>query len=171
MHKHVLYAVFAASIFIAPVAVPSALADEISGSVCVTDGSHLSVGGVRKSRYCQGGTKVRLLGIDAPDVKQLCTHSNGRAFRCGLFSAGFLLKQFKGKTTTCVGEKTDNDGQLIAVCKVGNVDINALMVREGWAVATPDSNKYIPDQSAAKAFHKGMWEMTFEMPWVWRTSH
>lgn len=148
-----------------------AWADEISGPVCVTDGDRLSVNATRKSGACQGGTKVRLFGIDAPEIKQLCTHANGRDFRCGLYAASFLLNQLKDKNAICVGEETDAQGQLIAVCKVGAIDVNALMVREGWALASPEANAYIPAQAAAKAFHKGIWQMQFEMPWVWRQTH
>ncbi len=39
---------------------------DVSGPACVTDGDTLVVNGKRQRTRCVGGTRVRLLGIDAP---------------------------------------------------------------------------------------------------------
>ena len=38
---------------------------------------------------------------------------------------------------TCKGDKRDRYGRIIAVCFVVSNDLNAMMVREGWALALP----------------------------------
>ena len=45
---------------------------DVSGPVCVTDGDTLVVNGKRRHTGCVGGTRVRLFGIDAPELKQKC---------------------------------------------------------------------------------------------------
>ncbi len=64
---------------------------DVSGPACVTDGDTLVVNGKRQRTRCVGGTRIRLFGIDAPELKQRCRHANGRDFLCGSAAAAFLL--------------------------------------------------------------------------------
>ena len=43
---------------------------DVSGLVCVTDGDTLVVNGKRQRTRCVGGTRVRLFGIDAPELME-----------------------------------------------------------------------------------------------------
>ncbi len=52
---------------------------DVSGPACVTDGDTLVVNGKRQRTRCVGGTRVRLFGIDAPELKQRCKHPSGGA--------------------------------------------------------------------------------------------
>ncbi|MAE44351.1 MAG: hypothetical protein CMF63_05110 [Magnetovibrio sp.] len=52
---------------------------------------------------------------------------------------------------------------------VNGKGLNALMVREGWALAERRfSEKYITDETAAEQANKGLWGMEFMPPWEWR---
>ena len=43
------------------------------------------------------------------------------------------------------------------------------MVGEGWALAYRDySEKYVPQENAAREAGKGIWAMRFVPPWEWR---
>ncbi|MBT3765926.1 MAG: thermonuclease family protein [Rhodospirillaceae bacterium] len=65
----------------------------------------------------------------------------------------------------------DRYGRIVAVCLVGNIDLNGHMVREGWAVAYRRfNNVYVGDENAAKQSRKGMWRGEFVVPWKWRTT-
>ena len=65
----------------------------------------------------------------------------------------------------------DRYGRLIAVCYVHGKDLNAMMVREGWALAYRDySDKYVPQEKVARAASKAIWAMQFVPPWEWRRS-
>ncbi len=133
-----------------------ALAD-VAGPTCVTDGDTLVVNGKRQRNRCVGGTRVRLFGIDAPELKQTCRHPNGRDFLCGRAAASFLLEHVRGGTVECRGNSVDRYGRLIAVCFVGGKDLNAMMVAEGWALAYRDySEKYVPQEHAAREGSKGI---------------
>ena len=142
---------------------------DVAGPACVTDGDSISINGKRRSRGCQGGVKVRLVGIDAPELKQLCKRSNGEGFQCGLAAASFLLKQVKGKTVECRGTEKDRYKRLLAECFVDGNSLNALMVSEGWALAyRMYSEKYVAQEDEAGQNNKGIWGMGFIPPWEWR---
>ena len=152
-------------------AATQSLADA-TGVVCVTDGNTISVNGKRHGRRCHGGTPVRLLGIDAPELKQVCKHSNGRDFQCGRFAASFLLDLVKGKQVFCKGDSRDKSRRWLAICYINGNDLNALMVGEGWALADRRfSEKYIALEAAAERGDKGLWSMEFTPPWEWRKTH
>lgn len=157
------------ALVLALVLLPFPVLADVSGPVCVTDGATISVNGERKGQRCVGGSKVRLDGIDAPELKQTCRHPNGRDFLCGRYAASFLLDHVQKKVVVCKGDAYDKDGRLLGTCFVGGRNLNALMVREGWALAYRRySKKYIPEEEAAKAGRKGMWMMKFMPPWEWR---
>ena len=156
-----------AAALVAMLAVPAHA--DVSGPVCVTDGDTLVVNGKRQRTRCVGGTRVRLFGIDAPELKQRCKAPGGRDFLCGRAAASFLLEHVRGRAVECKGNSEDRYGRLIAVCFVGGKELNAMMVGEGWALAYRDySNKYVPQENAAREASKGIWAMRFVPPWEWR---
>ncbi len=149
---------------------PSHAAD-LKGKVCITNGDTLKVNSIRRGRHCVGGTKVRLLGIDAPELKQQCRHSSGRNFLCGRKSASYLFELTRGKVVICEGDTRDRYQQVLGTCFVGKMNLNQRMVQQGWAVAYRDySKEYIIDEERAKAARRGIWDMKFKMPWEWRRS-
>ncbi len=142
---------------------------DVSGPACVTDGDTLVVNGKRERNRCVGGTRVRLFGIDTPELKQKCKAPGGRDFLCGRAAAAFLLEHVRGRTVECRGNSQDKYGRLVAICFVGGKDLNALMVAEGWALAYRNfSEKYVPQENVARGASKGIWAMKFVPPWEWR---
>ncbi len=78
-------------------------------------------------------------------------------------------KLIAGQPLTCRGKPRDRYGQLIAVCYVGNIDINEQMVLQGWAMAYQRySTDYAQAEQAAMAVGAGMWQCRFLSPWQWR---
>jgi endonuclease YncB( thermonuclease family) len=148
--------------------IPSYGAD-LKGKVCITDGDTLRVNSFRKGRHCVGGTKVRLLGIDAPELKQTCMHSNGREFLCGRKSASYLFELTANKIIICKGDTTDRYKRVLGTCFADSVNLNRRMVQQGWAVAyRAYSKKYIQAEENARKANRGIWMMKFDMPWIWR---
>ena len=113
-------------------------AADLKGKVCITSGDTLKVNSVRRGRHCAGGTKVRLLGIDAPELKQQCRHSSGRNFLCGRKAASYLFELTKGKVVICEGDTRDRYEHVLGTCFVGKMNLNRRMVQQGWAVAYRD---------------------------------
>jgi len=135
-----------------------ARADDITGPAKVVDGDTLRIDGIR----------VRLHGIDAPESRQVCG-SSGENWACGHMATLRLQDMTDGQSVTCKGSKQDRYGRKIAVCYVGDLDLNARMVRSGWALAYRRYAKdYIDEEEQAQAESVGMWRGPFDKPWSWR---
>ena len=102
-----------------------ALADPIVGQASVIDGDTLSV----------RGTRIRLHGIDAPESAQLCKDAAGIDYRCGQAAALALADQISKRLVTCEPRDTDRYGRVVSVCRADDEDLNAWMVRQGYAIA------------------------------------
>ena len=124
----------------------------------VTDGDTIKTGKVR----------IRLHGIDAPEIKQTCV-LNQTTWKCGVQSRAALIEFIGYKEVSCETEEKDRYGRFIAICTAGSVNLNAMMVRKGWALAYRKySKKYVDEELFAKTGKLGLWEGTFVRPWEWR---
>lgn len=143
---------------------PVAAADDdvqgpIEGVATITDGDGLEIGGER----------IRLYGIDAPEVGQYCSRKDGTRWHCGQYSTVALDRLVTGKKVRCEVRTLDSYARWVAVCKAGDVDLGRYQVNEGWAVAYRRYSKdYVGDEDAARKADRGIWAGKFEMPWDWR---
>lgn len=97
--------------------------DVLAGQVRPTDGDSLRMGDKR----------IRLFGIDAPESAQRC-ELNGEEWACGRASRKALERMTKGKIIVCKVMDMDRD-RYVSICEADGIEINAQMVRRGWAVA------------------------------------
>lgn len=133
-------------------------AADVSGVAKVIDGDTIDVAGER----------VRLHGIDAPESRQSCWIS-GVAWPCGKDARAVLMNAIGGQPVRCVGSKHDRYGRWIAVCYAGDQNLNAELVRGGWAMAYRRYAKdYVGEESEARAAARGIWRGQFVEPWEWR---
>ena len=126
-----------------------------SGSVSVHDGDTLTL----------NGEKIRLLYIDAPELRQNC-RLDRRQYPCGERSRDALIALVGRKEVTCDAAKRDRYRRLLGDCRAGGVDLNRAMIRDGWAVAYDKTLK--ADEAEAKRRGAGIWAGTFENPREWR---
>lgn len=137
--------------------------DGLSGRARIVDGDTLRLGDDRTA------ARIRLFGIDAPEHDQTCRDSTGRNWSCGLAAAQALRNHIGTATVHCMRRDTDRYGRTVAVCYVGDADLNEWMVREGWAVAYRQySSDYLPAEADAHTRHAGIWAGQFELPSEWR---
>lgn len=137
----------------------SSFSGELSGPAQVVDGDTIRLMGER----------IRLNGIDAPEMGQSCFNDQTESYACGSEASAYLKALVGSQTLRCEGEERDRYGRLIATCYLKNRDLNAEMVRAGWAVAYRRfSTKYTADETAAKTAGLGLWQGSFRMPWTWR---
>src|SRR5512144_124467 len=147
-----------AFLLVALASVPS-FAD-VAGEATVVDGDTIVVAGKR----------VRLQGIDAPELHQTCT-AYGQQWACGRTSAEWLRKSLDGRQVECVGHARDRYGRLLAVCYLGGENLNERIVREGWALDFRRySTDYVRAESEAKPAGAGIWRGEFTPPWEWRAA-
>jgi endonuclease YncB( thermonuclease family) len=135
-----------------------ALADDITGKVRIIDGDTLEVGGKR----------IRLHGIDAPEAKQTCS-ADGKMWHCGEEATFALAYETAEHWVTCKEKDRDRYRRIVAVCYMGPHDLNALMVRNGWALAYRQySTDYVDEEVEAQKAGAGIWRGKFIPPWEWR---
>src|SRR6266404_3965095 len=155
MHRFLVGLSSLVMLSIAPAAFAAA---DIIGQASVIDGDTIEIHGQR----------IRLFGIDAPEHDQLCEAAGGQ-YRCGQQAALALSDQIGSKSVDCVRRDVDQYGRVVAVCSAGGEDLNAWMVRQGWALAYRHySTAYVGDEDAAHLAGAGIWRGTFEAPWDWR---
>lgn len=116
-----------------------------------------------------GEKRMRLQGIDAPELSQSCTR-NGQQWACGRASRTALRKLISagGRDVKCSTQGRDQYDRLLVVCRAGETEINAAMVRQGWAV---DYGGYGREEAAAQRDAVGIWQGTFEPPVEWRRAN
>jgi endonuclease YncB( thermonuclease family) len=131
----------------------------VTGRASVVDGDGLEI----------NGTKIRLFGIDAPEIDQYCQRSDGTRWRCGHYASVELDRLVAGHEVSCSVRAVDQYERSVAVCRVGEIDLAALQVRNGWAVAYRKFSKdYVNEEDAAHRTKRGLWAGNFDMPWAWR---
>ena len=104
--------------------------------------------------------KVRLFGIDAPELKQ----------PYGKMSKKFLEILIAGEVVEVEENGKDRYKRTIGTIYLGDTDINAQMVASGYAWAYRKfSKKYTAQESRAKSQRLGLWRDKESIPpWEWR---
>ena len=132
--------------------------DDLVGRADVIDGDSLEV----------GGAKIRLYGVDAPELDQSCLDRRNAAYACGRLAKRHLEKVATG-TVTCESVEKDRYGRDVSICYAGETDLGAAMVRAGWARAYLSySLRYASEEKAAKDARRGLWDGNFDDPWAFR---
>lgn len=135
-----------------------AMAD-VTGKPRIIDGDTVEIAGER----------IRLNGIDTPEPNQSCLDETGKRWRCGR-EATLALRTIVGdQAITCKGDERGKYKRLIAICFIGAKDLNAEMVKQGWALAYRKySTNYVAEETDAKTKKLGLWRGKFVAPWDWR---
>jgi endonuclease YncB( thermonuclease family) len=117
-----------------------------------------------------GNSRIRLGGIDAPSVDQLCLNTDGERWTCGVAARDELIKHVDNKSWTChPRQNVDRRGRIVARCEVDGEDIQKWMVQNGWALSFARvSHDYDAEEAAAREAKAGMWQGAFIAPWDWR---
>jgi endonuclease YncB( thermonuclease family) len=113
----------------------------------------------------EGGRRLRIEGIDAPELGQMCERPSG-SYDCGMVAAAGLVLLMKGGAVECSGQgDEDRYGRALVTCRRGDVDLGRQMVIVGLAVADGD---YHMAELQARNAGQGIWAGSFERPDDWR---
>lgn len=125
----------------------------------VVDGDTLAVGGER----------LRLNGIDAPEMAQQCER-DGAAYRCGEQARAAMARILGSGALTCVAIGVDRyDRRVVRCLNQDGQDIAAALVVAGWALAYRQyAMDYVPQEDEARTRGRGIWAGRFDPPWDWR---
>ena len=124
----------------------------IEGIPRIIDGDSLEI----------NNNKIRLFGIDAPEIKQICKKpylvisflvslSFQKKYECGLLATNQLKKLIDNKTVKCISENKDRYNRYLSICYLKNKDINSWLVKNGYAIAYRRySKKYVLEEQHAE---------------------
>jgi len=149
----ILITVLIASIAVLPE--PAFANGDVSGRVRVIDGDTFDVGKIR----------VRLFGIDAPELDQNCTTAQGATWACGRWSAQEVKARFQGTWAECEKITIDRYQRVVARCRIKGQDVGQALVSDGVALAYRKySMDYDLDEKGAVVNARGLHAGTFESP-------
>jgi len=143
---------------------------EIYGTPKIIDGDTVHI----------NNKKIRLEGIDAPEIKQQCKKhflkisaligfQFNKSYSCGVTSKKKLIDKIDDSKIRCISSSKDRYKRYLATCYKEKINLNKWMVRNGYAVAYKRYSKdYVRDEAYAKENKLGVWEGSFMMPEKWR---
>lgn len=140
------------------------IGDQVEGVATIQDGDGLVLVG-----YDDVENEIRLYGIDAPELFQLCWRADGTAFGCGKVASAFLEQWVAGYWVRCVVKDLDRHDRPVAQCTHEGLDIGEQIVGQGYARAyTKYSRLYADTEKAARREARGFWSGSWDAPWNYR---
>lgn len=134
---------------------PNSTTERIIGPAGVVDGDSLEV----------QGKKIRLIGVDAPELHQDCGRTTG-PYPCGEEARRHLIKLIGSSPLVCESRRLDKYGRSLAQCSARGLDLNRQLVLDGWAVSY--GRAYEAEEAQARGQYVGLWSGGFERPTDWR---
>ena len=137
------------------------IVESFAGQASVVDGDTIDIGGQR----------IRLEGIDAPEVAHVCQRADGRDWPCGRVALKALKVLIGNNEVVCDSDGKDKYGRVLAICFADGRDLNASMVTAGLAWAfVRYSQTYAGEEAKARQALVGVWEGIAQAPWDFRQS-
>ncbi|MEO6394779.1 MAG: thermonuclease family protein [Devosia sp.] len=131
------------------------LPEALTGAARASDGDSLRLGSER----------VRLLGIDAPELDQTCSKAGGAQWPCGEAARTALSGLLKQGAISCAPDGRDRYGRILAHCTADGRDLGRAIVEAGLATADLE---YKAVEVEARLAGRGIWQGTFDSPRDWR---
>ncbi len=144
--------------------------------VWVVEGSNQHTEIIDGDTLWLGNLQLRLYGIDAPEPGQECSIEGKPKSYCHMSATEALRSLASSPNFRCdvkVKGKADRPwvrhNRYVANCYVGTLDVNAEIVRQGWAYADDLwGTKYDVEQREAQARNAGMHASEHIKPSDWR---
>ena len=132
---------------------PARAGEVLRGPAQVIDGETLRV----------GAHQISLFGIAAPEADATCSDAQDQPYPCGRAAALALAARIGNAPIACEPHGDGADGTGSALCRVGDADLGAWMVAQGFAV--PDRAATLDYTKAAErawARRQGLWSGVFQ---------
>jgi endonuclease YncB( thermonuclease family) len=149
--------------------IESTVAILAKGSHVAGKASDIHDGDTLKLSHAGQDIALRIWGIDAPEIKQMCT-KNGKSTACGQFAREGLTKIINGAAMNCEMVLPSYNRWVATCITDSGINIGAEMVRQGYATAdmkySKGAYKDLEDQARSKKL--GIWSMQMDDPTRWR---
>ena len=148
---------------IAMAAAPASAIEQVSArgsQIEVIDGDSVQI----------GGRVIDLLGVDAPEIGQLCAQGD-RPWTCGMSAAQALRKILRMQSSPVVCSIVDRTAtNSRGICSVGEEDLALALVRNGSVTVDPRvaAPTYLAAERTARQAGLGVWGSAFVAPAAWR---
>lgn len=111
------------------------------------------------------GQRVRLWGIDAPEIDQACENRS-----VGVMAAYALVRIADGRMTTCEVKMRPSHNRPVAMCTQNGVDLGGAIVDAGWGWDSEQFShgQYAERETRARSRSFGLWTTQCEAPWAYR---
>lgn len=104
-----------------------------------------------------GDKQFRLWGVNATTDFELC-EANPHDWPCGTTSRQALVLYTQGELIACYERGKNSDGELLAQCFRGDIDLNGLVVGSGLGYALrSETTNYHLKEGMAKSRRAGVW--------------
>lgn len=110
-----------------------------------------------------GNLVVELFGIRAPKPGMIC-RAGSVEFQCGAAAAQAVDRIIENYAIKCQQVSDVQLFPMLTECRIGQNDLNRLILRAGWAMVDmvscethPSCETYLRDQTFAKENRKGIW--------------
>jgi endonuclease YncB( thermonuclease family) len=114
------------------------------------------------------GVAVKLAGIEAPESEQRCGSGSSR-WRCSAVAETVLSRLVNGRRVSCSLSGGDDAGRALAQCSVGQKDVGAELVRQGYVFADGGFlARYGSQEREAREAKAGLWSGDAERPAAYR---
>jgi len=134
---------------------------QLNGVATVIDGDTIEIAGER----------VRLEGIDAPEIDQTCKNNSKVPWPAGKVAAKYLQRLLRSGIVSCRASGRDSYGRMLGRCSVNGRDVNAEMIREGMAWAFRKYSKaYLDEEHLARRAGDGLWAHPCQPAWDYRAN-
>ena len=132
------------------------------GAFRIVEGDFLALGNLR----------IRLIGIDAPEIAQQCNAAEGGYWECAAEAEDRVRDMLRNaERVECFSNERDSYGHYLASCKADGQDVGAHLVAEGLAWPDADQGYYHLEAMQAQAAHRGIWQAETPSPDEWRKDH
>jgi endonuclease YncB( thermonuclease family) len=118
------------------------------------------------------GKRVRLEGIDAPEIKQSCTLEDGQRWPAGKIAAATLERWVRDRDIICRTVGFDGYGRTLGRCMANGINLNGAMTGEGlvW-IFRKYSKGYVTHERRARRNGRGIWGGRCGTAWDYRANH
>jgi endonuclease YncB( thermonuclease family) len=114
------------------------------------------------------GVTVKLTGIEAPESEQRCGSGTNR-WRCSAVAETVLSRLVNGRRVSCSLSGSDDAGRPLGQCSVGQKDVGAELVRQGYVFADGSFlARYGSQEREAREAKAGLWSGDAERPAAYR---
>jgi endonuclease YncB( thermonuclease family) len=116
------------------------------------------------------GQLVRLSGVEAPDLQQVCTRGAAKRWKCGEAAKAAMERLVRGKTVTCTLSGSEGAGRALATCVADGRDVAADLLKDGHIFSSSGYfGAYASLEAEAKRGKVGLWAGDAERPADYRS--